>query len=254
MADLSSELTTLTDTRIASALRQAVDGLSLPDQFLSPSACAVQGVKRQRKSRVRVMGTAAAVVMAVSTVGLETAARGVWPWQKGDPVPTDADAQMMIQAVAEDSQVLTQLVSATETASAELGELSLSEPITSGKVEDVFGWRETPSGLVRSMHTGVDFYSQEGDAIHAAADGVVTAVGSYPALGNVVVITHGKVKGSPVSTWYAHVGELKVYVGQQVKRGDVIALAGYTGAVTGQHLHFEVRVSGSPVDPFIWMK
>lgn len=241
------------DRLVASSLHQTADRIPLPDQFQSPSASVVMEIERQRKRKGRVLGTVVAVLVTMTTTGLALAAQGVWPWHSDAP-PSDAIAEMARQAVEEDAKSLREEVQAAESASSEIGELTLSEPVSPARVSDWFGQRQRPSGKVTDMHTGVDFYANEGDAVYAAADGIVTAAGSYPALGNVVVITHGKVKGAPVSTWYAHTGELKVKVGQQIHGGDLIALAGYTGAVTGPHLHFEVRISGDPVDPLVWIK
>ena len=90
-----------------------------------------------------------------------------------------------------------------------------------------------------------------GKPIIASASGTVTVAefnnGGY---GNYVVISHGFMNGSLVTTHYGHMMSYAVSVGQSVKQGDIIGYVGTTGASTGYHLHFEVRLNNSPVNPF----
>lgn len=127
-------------------------------------------------------------------------------------------------------------------------------PISSG-----FGERAAPCGGCSSMHMGLDFTPGEGAPIYAMADGVVAVhdddSGGY---GNHVYIDHGDLlgDGSDIQSLYAHMqhGSSPLVVGQQIKVGDFIGLVGRTGTATGNHLHFEVLVSGTQVDPFAWLK
>ena len=102
-------------------------------------------------------------------------------------------------------------------------------------------------------HPGVDLDGETGDPITAAGDGVVTVAGPAPAgyggYGLIVIIDHGQ----GVSTLYSHLSTVGVPVGDVVDAGDLIGAVGTTGAVTGSHLHFEVRLSGAPVDPELWL-
>ena len=118
--------------------------------------------------------------------------------------------------------------------------LPVNGPITSG-----FGPRVHPIfGDVR-MHTGIDFGVASGTPIHAAGDGVVVIAGPYGGYGNATVIDHG----NALATLYGHQSEVLVTPGDRVTRGQVIGLVGCTGYCTGPHLHFEVRLYGTPVDP-----
>jgi len=117
-------------------------------------------------------------------------------------------------------------------------------PITSG-----FGPRVHPIfGDVR-MHTGVDFGVAAGTPIRAAGDGVVVLAGPYGGYGNATVIDHG----NALATLYGHQSALLVAPGDRVTRGQVIGRSGCTGYCTGPHLHFEVRVYGTPVDPLPYL-
>ena len=95
------------------------------------------------------------------------------------------------------------------------------------------------------MHTGLDIDGTTGQPIVASKDGRTIMVGAYSGYGNAVIIDHG---GS-VSTLYAHMSSFAVGKGQVVSQGQVIGYVGCTGSCTGDHLHFEVRVNGSPRDP-----
>ncbi len=109
-----------------------------------------------------------------------------------------------------------------------------------------FGYRTHPINGKWSLHTGVDLGSQGGTKIFAAQSGVVvestTNGGGY---GYYIKIDHG----NGVETLYAHCSALYVKVGQTVQRGQVIAAVGRTGAATGNHLHFEVILNGTHVQP-----
>jgi murein DD-endopeptidase MepM/ murein hydrolase activator NlpD len=121
---------------------------------------------------------------------------------------------------------------------------SLYRPVA-GAITSAFGYRIHPIFQVRKMHTGVDMHAGMGESIHAAAAGTVVQAGWRGGYGKCVVIDHG----GGLATLYAHQSEMLVRVGEKVKRGEVIGKVGSTGYSTGPHLHFEVRVNGSPVDP-----
>jgi murein DD-endopeptidase MepM/ murein hydrolase activator NlpD len=96
-----------------------------------------------------------------------------------------------------------------------------------------------------SCHPGIDIAVPAGTPIRAAASGTVAIAGPNDGYGNYTCIDHG----GGLSTCYAHQSSIGVSVGQQVSQGDVIGAVGCTGLCFGDHLHFEVRVNGTPVDP-----
>ena len=99
----------------------------------------------------------------------------------------------------------------------------------------------------------IDLAAAFGQPIYAAADGEVVHAGWSGGYGNYTCIYHGMYQGKGLSTCYGHQSVILVYVGQQVHEGDVIGRVGATGAATGDHLHFEVRVNGTPVQPLDWL-
>ncbi len=101
------------------------------------------------------------------------------------------------------------------------------------------------SSIRSGAHTGTDIACPIGTQIKAVADGTVTFAQKSGSYGNLIKISHG----NGVETWYAHCKALYAEVGQQVNAGDVIAAVGMTGNTTGPHLHLEIRVDGTAINP-----
>ena len=108
-----------------------------------------------------------------------------------------------------------------------------------------FGYRHDPFTGAGAMHSGLDFKGPIGTPILAAANGQVTFAGMQAGYGKCVEITHG----NGLLTRYAHLSGFTVSLGQQVKRGVQVARMGSTGRSTGSHLHFEVRLNNSAINP-----
>ena len=119
------------------------------------------------------------------------------------------------------------------------------EPVAGGNLGSAFGWRIDPMNGRSALHTGLDFPSDSGTPILAAAGGVVVTQEYHPAYGNMVEIDHG----NDLVTRYAHASRVLIKKGDLVKRGQKIAEVGSTGRSTGPHLHFEVLVDGIYQDP-----
>ncbi len=118
-------------------------------------------------------------------------------------------------------------------------------PIPGASIASGFGPRVHPVyGDVR-IHTGVDINGSTGTSILAAADGVVASAGGMGGYGNATVIEHA----GNLATLYGHQSAILVSEGETVKQGQVIGRVGCTGTCTGPHLHWEVRVDGTPVNP-----
>lgn len=115
----------------------------------------------------------------------------------------------------------------------------------SGPITSPFGMRSDPFGKGFRRHTGIDIGAPMSATITAAAGGRIIYSGWYGGYGNAIIIDHG----GNTQTLYGHCSQLFVSVGQDVQRGQAIGAVGSTGNSTGPHLHFEVRVNGTPVDP-----
>lgn len=118
-------------------------------------------------------------------------------------------------------------------------------PVSSGWISSYFGKRTDPFTGKPANHTGIDFAGKFGDGVTAVADGVVTWSADRYGYGVMVEINHG----NGYSTRYAHNSENLVQVGDEVKKGQTVALMGKTGRATGPNLHFEVLKNGRRVNP-----
>lgn len=127
-----------------------------------------------------------------------------------------------------------------------LGLAAVQQPVA-GAITSRFGVR---SRIRSSAHTGLDIATSSGTPMIPVSAGKVTYAGYKGSYGNMVIINHGKnANGQTVETYYAHCSRLNVNVGDSVDENTVIAYVGSTGNSTGPHLHLEVRINGSPVNP-----
>jgi murein DD-endopeptidase MepM/ murein hydrolase activator NlpD len=103
---------------------------------------------------------------------------------------------------------------------------------------------------MQAFHTGVDISAAMGTPVRVTADGiVVSAEFSGGGYGKLIVVDHG----GGLETCYAHLSRIDVLPGQEVRMGQFIGASGATGRVTTPHLHYEVRVGGSPIDPHTFL-
>jgi murein DD-endopeptidase MepM/ murein hydrolase activator NlpD len=119
-----------------------------------------------------------------------------------------------------------------------------------GQVTGSFGERIDPFNGEGAFHSGVDIGSSYGHPIVAPADGVVTVTDTMGGYGKTIMIDHG----SGISTRYGHLSGFAVTPGQRVQRGDIIGYVGESGRSTGPHLHYEVRINDTPVNPYKYLR
>ena len=119
------------------------------------------------------------------------------------------------------------------------------KPITGGRLSSKFGRRSAPTRGASTYHKGIDWATPVGTAVMASSAGTVSKAGWGRGYGYVVYIDHADGK----QTRYGHLSKVLVSVGQKVSQGEKIALSGNTGVSTGPHVHFEILVNGSQVNP-----
>lgn len=123
---------------------------------------------------------------------------------------------------------------------------SMRAPLDNIRVTSGFGFRNSPVYNKWKSHNGIDFAAAEGTPVYACKSGKVAFVAKMDAVfGNYVVLLHD----GGLSSVYAHLSEVDVKKDEVVRVGELIGLSGKTGAVTGPHLHFEIRLNGVAADP-----
>lgn len=118
-----------------------------------------------------------------------------------------------------------------------------------GRLLSSFGIRTDPFSGEGATHTGVDISAGQGTPVRVTADGNVEFVGWMSGYGRLVIVDHD----SNLRTYYAHLSSFQVMPGQEVRRGQVVALSGASGRATAPHLHYEVRLGGVPVNPYKYL-
>ncbi len=118
-----------------------------------------------------------------------------------------------------------------------------------GILRSSFGARSDPFSGEGAFHTGIDISAPQGTDVHATADGVVASAGWVNGYGRLLVLDHG----NNLQTYYAHLSRFLVIPGEAVRGSQVIALSGASGRATGPHIHYEVRLGGTPVNPYKYL-
>jgi murein DD-endopeptidase MepM/ murein hydrolase activator NlpD len=119
-----------------------------------------------------------------------------------------------------------------------------------GQVTGSFGERTDPFNGEGAFHTGVDIAAMVGQPVVAPADGVVQFADFMGGYGRAIVLEHGH----GINTRYGHLSGFAVTPGQQVRRGEIIGFVGLSGRSTGPHLHYEVRINDTPVNPYKYLR
>lgn len=122
-------------------------------------------------------------------------------------------------------------------------------PVT-GPITGPFGSRQDPFNGEGAFHAGIDISCQYGQPILAPADGTVTYADFYNGYGRLIEVDHG----NGIQTRYGHLSGFAVTDGQTVRKGQVIGYVGMSGRSTGAHLHYEVRIHDTPVNPYKYLR
>jgi murein DD-endopeptidase MepM/ murein hydrolase activator NlpD len=181
----------------------------------------------------------------------------IFEQQKAGELAQENDLQMQQAALEATIKDIIQQQVAAEAAlrkasgkpSQPVGRGVLAYPTAVPFITSPYGMRLHPVLHIWRLHAGTDFRAYCGTPILAAASGTVQWAKMLAGFGNQVMLNHGVVNGNVLWTSYNHLSHFNVSAGQYVHQGDVVGLAGSTGDVTACHLHFEVYVNGSTVDP-----
>ncbi len=118
-----------------------------------------------------------------------------------------------------------------------------------GRLMSTYGSRTDPLNGEGAFHAGVDLQAPQGTPVRAAADGLVVHAEFAGRYGKLIVVDHG----NGMQTFYAHLSRFYVVPGQEIRQGQVLGYSGATGRVTAPHLHYEVRVGGTPINPYPYL-
>jgi murein DD-endopeptidase MepM/ murein hydrolase activator NlpD len=248
----------------ATSLSDLIDGLDYvnqvgrQDERIATSVGQAKGAAhaaRERTRKIRVTVAAETRAVAVRTEQVRTL-RDQLVANRSELVSARSSKRVSLDKVKASERQDVGEAQALEQVSASLGaqlqaaqatsSYSPSAPSASGFIWPVSGPVTSPFGMRWGrMHTGIDIGVGYGTPIHAAASGQVIYAGWMDGYGNLIFIDHG----GGISTGYAHQSSIAVSNGQSVTQGQVIGYVGCTGHCFGPHLHFEVRVNGTPVDP-----
>ena len=230
------------DERIATSVKSARDGVA-------------DARRRTRAARAEAARVEAAVSSATTEQrGIVTrlvASRDALVAARSEKTTTLASIRSDRDSTLAEIDALEQQSAALEARIREAQQRSSAPAVVAPSGSGVLGW--PVSGPVTSgfgvrwgrMHEGIDIAVGEGTPVRAAAAGTVIYAGWMSGYGNLVAVDHG----NGLSTAYAHNSSLAVSVGQSVAAGEIVSYSGNTGNSTGPHVHFEVRVNGSAVDP-----
>jgi murein DD-endopeptidase MepM/ murein hydrolase activator NlpD len=119
-----------------------------------------------------------------------------------------------------------------------------------GRIMSSFGEREDPFNGEGAFHRGVDIQGTFGQPIHSPADGVIVSAEFRGGYGRTVMVDHG----NGISTLFGHMSGFAVSIGQHIQRGDVIGYVGQSGRSTGPHVHYEVHINRTPVNPYKYLR
>ncbi|MCR4266489.1 M23 family metallopeptidase [Nitratireductor sp. ZSWI3] len=266
-ADASSEIDrTATGSTIASAfapvpadtvrwpLREGVSGevaslsqADRTDRLFVQLNKALASIEAEQMNNVKTLAedayrTASAIADALEETGIAID-ENYGEQDIGGPllVAADPGSDMFEDQVRELDDALSKL----NTVKRKAGALPLANPAPGARVSSTFGTRRDPFLGRPAHHTGVDFRAQRGTAVHATGAGTVIKAGWNGGYGRMVEIDHG----DGLTSRYAHMSRILVREGQAVSAGTVVGKVGSTGRSTGPHLHYEVRNSGTAVNP-----
>jgi murein DD-endopeptidase MepM/ murein hydrolase activator NlpD len=224
----------------------------------------LQEVAQQKEVQAASLGSLASEVTALYGLRQNRLAKSAAT--SAVPIQVDSDATFTDAAYTQSFDQLSQL--RTTALSGQLSrafELGINPAVTSnwvnllnapslwpvvGRITSSFGERLDPFNGEGAFHAGIDIGTTFGAPVRAAADGVVMVASQENGYGREIEIDHG----NGIETVYGHLSGFAVTAGEQVKRGEVIGYVGSSGRSTGPHLHYEVRIRNTPVNPHKYLR
>jgi|SRR5580693_3406378 murein DD-endopeptidase MepM/ murein hydrolase activator NlpD len=232
------------------SLRQEQDSLKQQYQALQTQ------VKDTNQRLDSLQSLAGEVAMAYGITRFRQTPFGLTDTDNADGAQTDANFQASVDEFSYLQKNVTAVAMSSGGArllpAAQLSNLGIVPTLwpVVGEITGHFGERMDPFSGEGAFHAGLDIASHYGDPIRATADGVISEVDNRAGYGRLIVIDHG----FGVTTCYGHLSAFNVQVGMHVRAGDVIGFEGQSGRSTGPHLHYEVRIYNTPVNPWRYLR
>jgi murein DD-endopeptidase MepM/ murein hydrolase activator NlpD len=235
------------------ALLEARGVGDLSSRQINVSTLVDEDTTRTREAETAAAAAAAAKATLDAVVAEQAAAATAASTAVGAAAVSLRDRRALLERADATVQALVATRAAVQAAAARSAQTLVTQTADLGTVPVTGPWTRPALGPISSgfgmrwgrLHAGIDFAARPGSVIRAASSGTVTLARWYGGYGNAVDLDHG----GGLMTRYGHASELLVVPGEYVTVGQPIALVGSTGDSTGPHLHFEVRVRNTPVDP-----
>ena len=237
-----------------------VDALGVQDRRIAQQVSDAKTearAQRERTKRFRAVVASETHTIAIRTEQVRSVRRALVAEERGLVAARRNKHESLIQVAESKREYLHEAAGLAQESAAlaarirsSSGSYNPGPPSAAGLILPVDGPVVSPFGMRWGrMHEGIDIAVPYGTPIHAAASGRIVYASWMSGYGNLVAIDHGR----GLSTAYAHQSRIAVSVGQSVSQGQVIGYVGCTGHCFGPHLHFEVRVNGTPVDPLSYL-
>lgn len=223
------------------------------DRLFSNVTLSLKGIEQEQLTRIQTLTvgaseTAEAIETILARTGVDIAAKDTAAVEtRSDETAIGGPfVEPVSTNVFDDSLVaLDAALNRLERTRRQARNLPISNPSPASEITSRFGNRVDPFLGRLALHAGIDFRAAIGTNIRVTGPGTVITAGKMGGYGNMVEVDHG----NGLTSRYAHLSAIRVHVGDSVASGDVIGEAGSTGRSTGPHLHYEIRVNGTAIDP-----
>jgi murein DD-endopeptidase MepM/ murein hydrolase activator NlpD len=227
----------------------------------------LEQVAQQKEVQAASLGSLASEVSALYGLRQNKLTKAAVAAANAVPVPVDTNGTFTDAAYTESFDQLSSLRSTALSGRLTRAFVTGLSPLTSGDnwlnmadapslwpvvgpITSSFGERQDPFNGEGAFHAGIDISTSFGQPVRATADGVVLTAGLASGYGREVMVDHGH----GIQTLYGHLSGFAVSTGQEVKRGQIIGYVGTSGRTTGPHLHYEVRIRNTPVNPHKYLR
>jgi murein DD-endopeptidase MepM/ murein hydrolase activator NlpD len=237
---------------LAAAHREAADQRALVESFQKRIGEVRKEIASWKEIHARMaepFGPDAGTTRPATVAGMGGGTGQVRPDPEGERPQIYEEVEALAASVLEEGPRVRALERVVTSAGRAIQAMPSRWPVR-GAVNSEFGRRRSPWGQAIEHHSGLDIAAQMSTPVKAPATATVVFAGSAGEYGLCVILDHG----NQVRSLYGHLSKIHVRQGQQVERGNVIALTGNTGRSSGPHLHYEVHVKGQAVNPraFLW--